>query len=111
MLISPSQALKEYSVDLLTHLPLENPMFFAMAQTADLFPLGTDHSITAKPTRADKVLYFLSVIGPGADDYLPKLLKVMKNSRVSDVVQLADKITEATGVDGESNALAQASSV
>ena len=109
MPISCSQALKEYSVELLTHLPLENDIFFAMAQRAGLFQLGTDDNIRAEPTRAKKVTYLLSVIGPGADSYLPILLKVMKDSRVPDVLQLADTIAAATGMDGEFNPLTQAS--
>ena len=102
-----SQALKDYNVDLLTHLPLENDIFFAMADRAGLFPLDTGNNIKAKDTRAKKVSYFLGVIGPGADIYLPKLLKVMKESGVADVVQLAEKITAATGKGSESNALIQ----
>ena len=109
MPISSSQALKDYGVDLLTHLPLENPIFFAMAQGANLFPLGTDDSIRAERTRAKKVSSFLEVIGPGADSYLPILLKVMKESGVLNVVQLADKIAAATGMGGGSTNLTQAS--
>ena len=58
--------------------------------------------------------YFLCVIGPGADSYLPKLLKVMKDSGVADVVKLAEKIAAAaaaaTGMEGGSNAPTQSSS-
>ena len=58
-------------------------MFSGEARKADLFPLGTAASIEAKPTRVEKVAYFLQhVVEPGADDYLPKLLKVMKDSKV-----------------------------
>ena len=103
MSITPSEALNKYNVDLLKHLPLDITTFFEMAKNAGLFPLGTGDNIKAKPTRADKVSYFLSVIGPGADSYLPKLLKVMKDSGVDDVVQLAEKIAKATGMDGGSN--------
>ena len=77
-------------------MPLENPIFFAKARKADLFPLDTADGIAAKPTRAEKVTYFLQhVVEPGADDYLPKLLKVMKHSKIDNVVNLAGKI-EAT---------------
>ena len=109
MSISASHALRDYNVDLLTHLPLEDEIFYAMAQRADLFPLDTGDNIKAKDTRAKKVSYFLDVIKPGADIYLPKLLKIMKESDVADVVQLAEKITAATGIGGESNALTQTS--
>ena len=109
MSISASQALKDYNVDLLTHLPLEDEIFYAMADRANLFPLDTGDNIKAKDTRAKKVSYFLGFIGPGADIYLPILLEVMKESGVADVVQLAKKITAATGIGGESNALTQTS--
>ena len=81
-----------------------------MVQSAGLFEMpGIGDTITAKPTRADKVSYFLSVIGPGADHHFPKLLKVMKSSGMTDVVQLADKITAATGIDGGFNPLSYSS--
>ena len=108
MPISASQALKDYGVDLLQHLPLENAIFFAMVQKAGLFPLDIGANVQAKHTRAEKVSYFLTQIGPGADSNLPKLLKVMRESGVTDVVDLAEKIAVATG---GSNALTQTSSV
>ena len=101
--ISASQALKEYNVDLLKHLPLENNTFFGMIKTAGLFPLNTSDDVKAHATRADKVSYFLTQIGPGADTYLPKLLNVMKESDFADVVELAEKIAAETGMDGRSN--------
>ena len=70
-----------------------------MARQADLFPLDTGDSITAEPTRAKKVTYFLQhVIEPGAEEFLPILLKVMKDSKVANVVKLADNIQAATGI-------------
>ena len=106
MSISASQALKDYSVELLDHLPLEIDKFFAMTERAGLFPLDTGSNIKAKDTRAKKVSYFLDVIRPGADIYLPKLLEVMKDKdSPPDVVQLADKIAAATGIGGKSNAV------
>ena len=97
--MSPNEAIKQFNVKLLRHLPLENEMFFAMANEADLFPLNTGSSIAAKPTREEKVSYFLQhVVGPGAEQYLPKLLKVMKESKVANVVKLADDIQAATRI-------------
>ena len=70
-----------------------------MAKRAKLFPLDTGDAIEAKPTRSDKVAYFLQyTIEPGAEEYLPTLLKVMKESKVADVVELANKIQAATGI-------------
>ena len=86
-------------MELLQHLPLENDIFFAMAKQADLLPLDTGDSIAAEPTRAKKVSYFLQhVVEPGAEQYLPKLLKVMKESKFANVVKLADDIQAATGI-------------
>ena len=70
-----------------------------MAKQDGLFPLDTGDSIAAKSTRAQKVTYFLQhVVEPGAEEYLPKLLKVMRDSKVTNVVGLADDIHAATGL-------------
>ena len=97
--LSPNEAIKQFNVELLRQLPLENEIFFAMANKADLFPLNTRSFIAAKPTREEKVSYFLQhVVEPGAEQYLPKLLKVMKESKVVNVVKLADDIQVATRI-------------
>ena len=97
--MSAGEAIKNFNVKLHRHLPLENHMFFAMVKQADLFPLDTGDAIAAKPTRSEKVAYFLThTIEPGAEEYLPKLLTVMKKSEFADVVKLADKIQAATGI-------------
>ena len=94
--ITAKVAFTKFNVKLLEQLPLDDTTFFAMAKQADLFPLDTGDSIAAEPTRAKKVSYFLQhVVEPGAEEYLPKLLKVMKESKVANVVTLADHI-EAT---------------
>ena len=85
-----------YIVELLRVLPLDEAMFFAMIQKADLFPLSTGNSIQAKETRAEKVIYFLQhVVEPSANIYLPKLLEVMKNFKVANVEKLAFDIEAA----------------
>ena len=95
--LSPNEAIRQFNVELLCQLPLDSDIFFAMAKQADLFPLDTGDSIAAKPTRAKKVSYFLQhVVEPEAEQYLPKLLKVMKESEVANVVKLADDIQAAT---------------
>ena len=96
MAVSAEEAVKKFKVKLLRELPLEDPIFFAMVEGADLFPVGTKGSIRAEKSRAHKVDYFLyHVIEPGSDEYLPKLLKVMKESKVDNVVKLADEIQTA----------------
>lgn len=96
MPLSAKEAIKKFSVDLLKELPLDDPIFFRNADAANLFPLDNANSIRAKDTNAKKVDYFLQhVLEPGADHYLPILLKVMKNSATANVVGLADKIQAA----------------
>ena len=93
MAISAKDAIKKYKVKLLRELPLDETLFFAMAEEADLFPLSTGSNIKAEKTRADKVAYFLQhVIEPAADTYLPRLLEVMKHSEVANVEKLAGDI-------------------
>ena len=97
--MSAKDAIKQFNLELLCQLPLESDLFFAMAKQADLFPLDTGDSIAAQPTRTKKVSYFLQhVVEPGAEQYLPKLLKVMKDSEVANLIRLANDIQAATGI-------------
>ena len=89
--MSASDVIKLFSVELVCQLPLEDDTFFAMAKHAKLFPPGVGESIAAERSRARKVSYLLQyVVEPGAENYLPKLLKVMKDSKVVNVVRLAN---------------------
>ena len=98
MAISAKDAVQKYKVELLQELPLDEPLFLAMAERAGLFPLDINKSIKTEKTRAHKVDYFLDhVVEPGADKYLPKLLKVMRESKVDNVIKLADDIEAAVG--------------
>ena len=99
MVLSAKEAIKKYNVHLLTKLPLDDEIFFGLVNGAGLFPLNTGNNIMAERTRAGKVAYFLRhVIEPGAELYLPKLLTVMKESKVDDVVKLAEEIGVAAGL-------------
>lgn len=83
-------------MELAKQLPLESEVFFAMVKQAGLFPLDAGEYVNTKPTRATKVNYFIQhVLESAADLYLPKLLKVMKDSEVVNVVGLANKIQAA----------------
>ena len=96
MAISAKDAVQKFKVELLQELPLDDPIFYAMVERAKLFPVGTKGSIRAQISRAHKVDYFLyHVVEPGADDYLPKLLKVMRESKADNLVKLADEIQAA----------------
>ena len=96
MAISAKDAVKQYKVELLRELPLEEAIFFAIAEKADLFPLRTGNSIRARITRAGKVDYFLQhVVEPAVEFYLPKLLEVMKNCEVANLEKLAGDIQAA----------------
>ena len=93
MAISAKNAIKKFKPELLQELPLDDPIFFAMADRDDLFPSNTGNNIYQEKTRAHKVDYFLRhVVEPGAEEYLPKLLKVMKESKFDNVKILADNI-------------------
>ena len=97
--VSAGNVIKQFNVKLVHQLPLEDAIFFAMAKHAGLFPLDTGGFIASKPTRAEKVSYFLQhIVEPGAEEYLPKLLKVMKESGFANVARLADDIQAATGL-------------
>ena len=96
MAISPKDALQKFRVELLQEIPLEDPIFFAMVERAGLFPLDNKESIRAEKTRAHKVGYFLDhVVECGADEYLPKLLKIMRESNLVSLQKLADNIQAA----------------
>ena len=97
--VSAKDIVKQFSVKLHEQLPLDNDIFFAMAEQAGMFPLNTGDSIKAEPTKAKKVSYFLEhVVEPGAEEYLPKLLTVMRECKVANVVKLADEIEEAAKI-------------
>ena len=94
--ISAKEAIRKFKVELLQELPLEDPVFFAKLDRAGLFPNGTGKSIKAEKTRSHKVDYFMDyVVGPGADEYLPTLLEVMKDSAFANVKNLASQILAA----------------
>lgn len=96
---SAQDVVKQFSVKLHQQLPLEDDIFFAMAKQAGLFPLNHGDSIAAEPTRAKKVAYLLQhVVEPGAEEYLPKLLKIMNESKDDSVVRLAKEIQAAAGL-------------
>ena len=103
MAMSEQDAIKKYTVELLKKLPLEDEIFFGMAESAGLFPMDTGNKVRAKDTRASKVSFFLTQMTAGADIYLPKLLGVMKDKDApADVVELANTIEAAMGL-GKSN--------
>ena len=97
--MSARAVLTQFNLQLLQQLPLENAMFFAMAAQEGLFPLDIGDSIAIMSTRAQKVNYFLQhVVDPGAEEYLPKLLKVMKESEFVVIGRLADDMQAAMGI-------------
>ena len=97
VVLSARDAIKHFNVKLVQQLPLDDVVFFTKAKQANLFPSNTGDSIKAKHTSADKASYFLQhVVEPGAKEYLPKLLKVMKESGFANVVRLAHDIQAAT---------------
>ena len=98
MTLSAKDAIKRFEACLQKRLPLEDDSFFAMIKRAGLFPQYSHRHVAARPTRAEKVSYFLqNVVESRADEYLPKLLGVMKKSENRDVVNLAYEIQETMG--------------
>ena len=98
MTLSAKEAIKRFEACLQKRLPLEDDSFFVMVKRAGLLPQYSDHHVAALPTRAEKVSYFLqNVVESGADEYLPKLLGVMKKSGNRDVINLAYEIQETMG--------------
>ena len=96
MTLSARDAIKHFNIRLREKLPLDDNTFCVMVKEADLFPLSTADSIAAQSTRAEKVSYFLqNVVEPGADEYLPKLLGVMKESEDTGVIKLANEMEAA----------------
>ena len=90
-----ADTVKHFNVKLRYKLPLDDAMFFGMVKQAGLFPLDTGAYIETLNTRAQKVGYFLQyLVEPAASEYLPKLLKVMKNSKEPSLVKLAKEIQE-----------------
>ena len=86
-------AIKQFREELLGILPLDDKIFFAMLGGADLLPLGSGDMVNHYSTRAEKVAFYLDkVIKPGAETYLPLLLKVMKDCDHLAVTGLAEKI-------------------
>ena len=51
--VSTGDVIKQFNVELVHQLPLEDDIFFAMAKHAGLFPLDISNSIVAEPTRAN----------------------------------------------------------
>ena len=97
--MSVKDVIKQFSVKLYEQLPLENDVFFAKVKQAGMLPHNTGDSIKAEATRAKKVSYLLDhVVEPGAEEYLPKLLKVMRESEFANVVTLANEIEETAKI-------------
>ena len=96
MTMSTEDVIMQYKVELLQELPLDDLIFFAMAERAGLFPLNHRDSILAEKTRAARVTYLLNkIVIPGGEEYLPKLIKIMRESNVVSVKILADTIQAA----------------
>ena len=90
---------EQFSVKLCEQLPLEDDKCFALAKQADMFPRNTGDSIEAELTRAKRVSYLLEhVVKSKAEEYLPKLLNVMRNCEFVNVVVLADEIEAAAAI-------------
>lgn len=88
-----TNVVRHFNVKLVRQLPLDDSEFFAMVKGARLLTLNSGAYIRELKTKAEKVEHFLhNIIEPAASQNLPKLLKVMEDSEVPNLVRLANEI-------------------
>ena len=95
---SPSQVFKDYQAQLVQTLPMDDAIFQALLFKNNFFSGDKNATLNAKPTKADKALYFLNnIIGCDADSCFETLLNVMEVFGDS-VAALAQEIKEKIGL-------------
>ena len=102
--MSTSEVFKQFYVELVTILPVDDTMFLAKLFSCDLLPGNLMNEIKAERTPADKAMCFLNGkinrdISNGDVRSFNKLLDVMEESRNDSLKVLAMKIK--TAVKGE----------
>jgi len=97
--------LTHFKGDLLKVLPLESETFLAKLEVAKILPEDKGPVIRqAKPTRVDKVSYYLQdVVSPVPHLYLPKLIGIMEKE--DDNLALIDLASEMKKYMGQGNIL------
>ena len=94
--MSSRKVLRKFYPQLVTLLPMDNPLFTAELYSHGLLPADARDQIKAKGTRAEKCDYFIShVIIPSLvidDSHFMELLNIMQQSEFIGVKQLSDQI-------------------
>jgi len=91
-------ALIYFKENLLKILPLQNEVFLAKLEKAELLPDNSGASIQAKATREEKVSYFLeNVVRSAPHIYLPILIDVMDKHDNLAVKELASEMKKYMG--------------
>ena len=95
---SPSQLFKDYQVQLLQTLPMNDAIFKALLIQNNFFSGDQNATLNAQLTEAKKASYFLdSIIGRDVDRYFETLLNVMEVFG-DPVAALAREIKEKIGL-------------
>jgi len=88
----------QFTEQLLRALPMEDAIFIAQIEAAELLPGNSKAEIKAKPTSVDKADYFLDcLIKPTLqynNDNLLQLIKVMQESDYKPLKKLAGDIKD-----------------
>ena len=96
-IMSAKELFKEFYAKLVRVLPLDNVMFIIMLESSNFMTGDVKNEINAKPTRADKAIFFLNTtispaLSAGNDSLFFGLLKVMEDSDIPDVKAVAKEI-------------------
>ena len=87
-----TEVIKKFYVDLMKYLPMDQPLFRAELTAVDLLPGSLKSIILSKPTREEKVEYFLdNGINNDAESF-SKLIRIMLKSEHDQLKILATKI-------------------
>ena len=98
--MSTGEVFKQFYVELVTMLPVEDTIFLAKLFSCDLLPGNLMSQVMAKETRADKAVCFLngkinSDISIGDFRSFDKLLSIMEDSGNGSLKGLAKEIKTA----------------
>ena len=98
--MSTSEVFKQFYVELVTMLPVDDTMFLAKLFSCDLLPGNLMNKVEAERTPADKAMCFLDGkikhdISNGDDRSFNKLLDIMEESGNDSLKHLAMKVKTA----------------
>ena len=92
------QVFKDYQVELIQKLPMDDTIFIALLYQNNFFSGSQKATLKAQQTEADKASYFLdSIVGRDIDSYFVTLLNVMEIFG-DPIVTLAREIKKRIGL-------------